>query len=1163
MQVGVLSSFIRSRYGIVQLIVASILLFASAVVTTSASALEPPYEFDPTLSLTGDCATTPFDPVPDPSCNGQPLAYPPPPNGPVAPFDEPRAIAIDAFGNEYVASWDGPDKDGRIDIFDDEGKFITEVAAPNAQSIAVDSKGTLYVFEDEVSFSDPESEVVRYEPSEYEFDEETEEWKIQYGNPPVIISSGSFIGALAVDPSPARLDQLLVVRAGNITRFKPAAEGNGVIAGPDPLPSIWPYGFAIDGQRERIFVSFCSGSSECAVKVLEAEAPYSEIAEINGSTTPAEEFVSDAGRLGIAVDEETGQVFVTDMAAKRVYEFVENEESEEYEYLSEFKLKDLSSTTSVQTAVSNGTRSLAGEPCEYPDPETMEILPGDACNRHYLFIPLLKSEGTGRAVAFHPSGQTPPVIEGVATAGIGENEAGLRAMIDSRGLGTEYHFEITTQEAWESETEKFKGATIVPGGTIPASSLATEVSVFATGLTPGETYRFRAVAENELGPAEEEGQNEAVFATYDDAPIISGCPNEVFRVGPSALLPDCRAYELVTPADTSARSPKGAGFIGSMFPTLQASPAGEAVSFKIEGGSLPGSSGIGSFEGDPYVSRRSPSGWNVDLAGATGDEATISAPGSTSPDQSYAFWRARGEGPLGPVGAIYAEYIYYPDGHSEPIGRGSEGVDFRARGDLLTENATHVIFETGSEASTLPVKLEPNAPPTGTAAVYDRTIDQVTGEEKTHVVSLFPGDETPKADENATYRSASEDGEGIAFSIGDNLYLRVGNETTYELGEEVEPAGVSEGGERGFYLEEGDLKALDTATPTPEVVDFTTTGNVTPVNVSNDGTRAYFVSPSVLGGTNPEGDAAEPGEQNLYLSEEGDISFVATVTDLDVSAITHGVKEGLGLWTEVVGNQVARDPSRLNPDGSVILFQSRAEITSYPESEFPQIYRFDSDAGELQCISCISTQTPATGGASLESYTNDSETPQPFSPYGFVPNLTPDGNRAFFESTEALVSTDTNGVNDVYEWEAQGVGGCKRPQGCVYLISSGQSEVDNFLYGHSTSGRDVFFTTGDRLTGWDNAGGAISIYDARINGGFPEPKEAEVCIGDGCRPTVTPAPAFERPRAGGDGDVVKPKPCSKGKRKLRKNGKVRCVKKKMHRKSKKNRRAGQNRGAGK
>ena len=1110
----------------------------------------PPYESDPTLSLIGSCATIAgIDPVPDPSC-----PYPPSPDAPSGRFDEPSAVVVDQSGNEYVVSFAaGDDAKGRIDIFDDEGKFITEFAARDALNATVDSKGNVYVFRSSGT-------VVRYEPSQYE----PEVGNIEYGDAPVTVSTGIFVGTVAIDTDPAHLDQLLVSRPAKISRYKAAAdsEPNALIESFEP-PGLgsWPEAMAVDSQRRRIYVSTCKNeSTDCGILVLAADAPHTVLHELDGSTIPTHEFASSSGRLPVAVDEENGDFFIADPDAKRIYRFAEN-----YEFLSQLEFKELQPGS--QLAISNGRRSLAADPCAYPDPEDFEVPAGDACNRHYLFASVFDSKG--RVAAYHPSGQTVPVIEGVAAPSIGETEAELTATIFPGGLATEYYFQVTTQVLWESESEKFASATTIPGGTIAPDSLAAEVSVFAGGLVPGETYRFRVVAKNSLGPAADEGQDEAVFTTYDDASYATQCPNEALRLGSSARLPDCRGYELVTPAETNGRPPKGTGVLGGVFSNLQSSPSGEAVSFRIEGGSLPGSSGVGGFEGDPYIARRTDTGWTSNLNGATGAEATKAATGSTSPDQGYNFWSARGEGE-GPlvIEGRSTEYLHYPDGHSELIGRGSEATDPIAVGRLITENATHVIFETVNVKPTEAIKLEPNAPPNGTSAVYDRTIDG-NAKEKTHVVSLLPQDVTPGAGQNATYQGAAKNGEGIAFSIGKKLYLRVDNQTTYEAGEGVKFAGVSEGGARIFYVEGGNLKALDTTGSTPKVIDFSSTGNVTPVNVSTGGTRAYFVSPSVLGGTNPAGDSAENGGYNLYLSEEGAISFVATVTERDVAGDVHQGSpfDGLGLWTKV-GIQVAKDPSRTNPDGSVLLFQSRAEITGYPESKFPQIYRYSRNEGKLRCISCIPTMVPATGGASLESYTFDSATPLPFSPAGFVANLTPDGKRVFFESTEALVSIDTDDVQDVYEWEDQRVGGCTRVGGCVYLISSGQSGRDNFLYAHGANGNDVFFTTGDALTGFDRAG--VSIYDARVDGGFPEPVEEEPCVADGCRPVVAPIPPITTPRSPGQGHSGDIQPrrsihCPKGKRKVKKHGKVRCVKKPKKHKSKggkAKRRAGTGRGAG-
>jgi hypothetical protein len=1098
-------------YGVIAGLLAGVALLAGP----AAAAELPPPEFEPTLSLRGDCEAEAIDPVPDPSCAGEPLAYPPPPGGPSGRFDESRAIAIDPYGNEYVASWADSQPNGRIDVFDDEGKFITEIAAASAKSIAVDSKGSLYVFRDN-------GDLVRYPPAA---PYEPEAGNIKYTAAPVPVSSGNFVGAVAVDPSN---DQLFVARLGVITEYASAEAGNGVITTIEPGLGPWSEAIAVDGQRRRIFVSRCkTGPQECGIAVLDADAPHALLDEVEGPNPPTVKFQSLSGKLSVGIDEETGHLFVDDIiATKKVYEF-----DEDYEFVSTLGFSQFQATASVQIAVSNGERDG-----------------GDAFNRHFLFVPVLSP--AGRALAFI-RGAEPPSVDAIEATNIGETEAELRATIDPNGKATEYTFEYEAEGSGE--------AALAGQGTIPGGGLPVEVGVPVSGLAPGGTYRFRVLAENELGAAEP--LLEAVFATYDDAPITGVCANQGLRLGSSAALPDCRAYELVTPPDTNGRAPTGVGLAGDRFPTIEVSPQGEAASFSIEGGSLPGSNGSGSFRGDLYLAQRGQGGWTSALAGPSGVESTVTASGSTSPDQGYSFWAARGEGPS-VIEGRETRYVRYSDGHSELIGRGSLGTDPRAEGKLITQAASHIVFETVNDPEQA-IQLEEEAPPTGTEAVYDRTPDEVT-----HVVSLLPGDVTPAPGQNAAYVGASPDGEGIAFSIGTTLYLRVGNETSYEIGTGVKFAGVSEGGERIFYVEDGDLLAFDTSSE--EVIEFSTAGEVTPVNVASEGARAYFVSEKVFGGANPQEEFAQAGEQNLYLSEEGAISFVGTVTDRDVDGEVPPSEvqaiDGLGLWTQALAlGQPSRDPSRLTPDGSVLLFQSRAELDGYDPEGFAQVYRYDSVAGRLNCLSCNPTLAPASTAASLVSVSTGEFDPEPFSSSGFVQNLTPDGKRAFFESDEALVSTDTDGVKDVYEWEAQGVGSCSRLSGCVYLISSGRSQRDNFLYGQSEDGEDVFFTTDDVLSGQDG-GATNSIYDARVGGGFPEVSSTP-CEGEGCRPLLSPPPGIPAPESGArsqSGNVRpnKPKTCPKGKRKVKKNGKVRCVKKKQQKKAKKGK-AGTSRGAGK
>lgn len=1099
------AEMIRSRGSALASLAIAVSLACFGGLISTAFAAET-YVLDPFLSLTGDCSTSKADPVPDPGCPGG--THPP------KAFTSPRSAVTDAYGNIYVASFGSNGADGRIDIFDSEGFFIEEIAAPSGpKDLAVDSKGNLYAFEFQVEIN---ARVVRYEPTLYN----PGAGEIKYGKAPVTVveKEGPFLDSIAINPAN---DRLFVNWGDSVTEYGSAAEENKALEsfGSGVINNLNGEGLAIDAAHKRIY----AGDKE-AIRVFNLNPPHELLKTIDGSETPTEKF---SMRISVAANEATGSLFVLDGESSRnLYEF-----GEDGKFVITVK-KNLAPIFGSETWVDNGVFSP---------------------NQGYLFA-TSESAGIGNALAFEPPPEeVPPEVESASFSEVTESEAELEAVVKPISLETTYTLEYTTQERFESEG--FDGATIAGTGKLPAGSVGVPVSAPAVELSPETEYRFRVVAENAKGSDEAEG----TFTTFLAVEPVFPCPNDTTRTGPSLLLPDCRAYELVTPPDTNARSPQGVGHLGVYFPTRESSPDGERVSFIVEGGIIPGNEGTGSFSGDAYLSTRGAEGWSTASAGPNGVESPAPLTGSTSPDQGYSFWESSGEGTAAVEGR-QTSYVRYPDGHSALVGRGSIADDPHAQGKLISEYGEHIIFVSPNIVGHTSIQLEENAPPDGTAAIYDRTADEVT-----HVVSLLPHNVIPGAGQDASYLGASLDGKGVAFTIGTTLYLRYHNEETYEVAKGVTFTGIAEGGGRIFYVEGGDLFAFDVATE--EVIAFSESGDATVVNVSSDGTAAYFVSPSVLTSEpNPKGVTPLAGKENLYLSREGAISFVGTVTKRDVEGESNGnvQVEGLGLWTEAAnGGGFGIDPSRTTLTGNTILFESRANLTGYESAGHAEVYRYDNSLGELQCLSCNPTQKPASGEASLQSISEDIGKPEPFSSYALVNNLRANGDRAFFQSDEGLVVGDTDGLQDIYEWEAQGVGSCLRPKGCVYLISYGHSDRIDYLYAVSDSGNDIFFRTSDRLVKADTES-TPSIYDARVDGGFAE-KGGVVCrIEMNCPETLTPPPALEVPGSeatGASGNLppeVSPKPrhCPKGKRRVKRNGKFVCIKK--H-----HRRSGTQRGAGK
>jgi hypothetical protein len=640
------------------------------------------------------------------------------------------------------------------------------------------------------------------------------------------------------------------------------------------------------------------------------------------------------------------------------------------------------------------------------------------------------------------------------------------------------------------------------------------------------------------------------------------CPNEAFRTGPSAALPDCRAYELVTPPDSNGRLIEAFNTFGfspgsDMFPTELGSPLLDSFVFLTFNSALP-SPGEGSGTLDVYQSLRSENGWKVvRRLSPSGDQSVFPYPGGVSRDHTYTFTKAEAfEGGARPGGSFAregtADYLSSPDGSFELTGLGSLGSERQAQGRYIGEGGKHVIFVTGQLAGQSSwcggckvLQLEPDAPPTGTGAVYDREAD---GE--TRVISLLPGDLTPAAGEQAFYKGASKDASSVAFTIKGALYVRVDNEETLEAaGGEPTYAGLSDDGRYLFYVSGGNIHRFDTEEEKDEQVN--STGDAEVVNVSADGSHAYFVSESQIGG---KGSAGQP---NLYVWSGGEAEFIATVDPEDVTGYPQ-----LANWTSwAVSPQAAignfggpgGNLSRSTPDGTVLAFESRAQLDpTYDNDGHSEIYRYDEGKKGLACVSCNPLVEPATAGAHLQNL-------ELITSAMVIHNLSDDGSRVFFETTEALVPEDADGVNDIYQWHAEEGGAA------LDLISTGQTPnypplaplptylpTPNTLFSITPDGEDVFFLAQEQLVPQAGGGGTQAIYDARVGGGFAEPEPPVICLEEACKsptgfaPSLPGAPSSEGTHGTGNVEekAHKPKPhCKRAKHKKHKH----CKKKKAAR----------------
>ncbi|HXF31268.1 MAG TPA: hypothetical protein VN522_07080 [Solirubrobacterales bacterium] len=789
-------------------------------------------------------------------------------------------------------------------------------------------------------------------------------------------------------------------------------------------------------------------------------------------------------------------------------------------------------------------------------------------NSTYEVTLVTRNDGGGEVTAGPVSFTTQAGAPGVTTLSAfplaGATSALLGGRVNPRNSATTWWVEYGPTATYGQSTQP------VAAGSGGVSKL---VSRQISGLAPGSTYHFRLVAEG--AGVTIQGEDVAITMPVPAGP--ESCANAQYRIGASAALPDCRAYELASPPDAavSTWSLLDNSADRLLAPWSAVAADGSAVLWRattpVPG--VPGSAGL--F--DTYRSVRSGGSWHSEYVGIPNQLAS-----SRPPDLQFAS--------SGTDRLLWLTFNVSADPDHDPVPLPSE-TDIT---NAFKYRDLHILDEDGS--ITRVNRGSVHVPASGEEAVFvgaSKDLSKVLFTDFRQLVPGAPADppfptlywtdgQTTKLvskDETGTpitlnfdYAGLSADGSTAVFTSEAgrtlNIWSADSDTTTRAFGPvpENEPTGdllvdsISTDGHLVFFTTRVSLSADDTDTSrdlyqydtsthqstlisapsggSPSgnsdacAAPLPTPGNqkcdILPVIESADGSQAYFVSPEqIVPGRGVDGGV------NLFRVAAGEVHFVATLDPSD--PVFSGTRAPGG---DLVSSTRTRQ-ARLTPDGSKLVFQSRAALTGYDNAGFMEIYLYDPASGDVVCASCRADGAPPTADSSLFTYEGGASGVIGGFYKLYSANADTHGDRVFFNSRDAIVPQDINGKNDVYEYTVA--------SGAAALISSGRGTTDSAYAGSGMDGRDVFIFTADSLVPQDQNGAVFKVYDAREGGGFPPPPAPPAsCEGDGCHGARSAASAIPGPASSNLDGAGNPAPqritCRKGTQKVRRHGTVRCVK---------------------
>ena len=638
--------------------------------------------------------------------------------------------------------------------------------------------------------------------------------------------------------------------------------------------------------------------------------------------------------------------------------------------------------------------------------------------------------------------QIPKEVSSLQATNETAGSADLDANVIPGGEGR-YRFEYGTTTSYEHVTE----GSVAPAGT-PTTPVA--ISRQITGLAQNTTYHWRLVIENTAGKAE---SVDHTFVYDTLAGESSSCLDEAARQARGSLsLPDCRAYEMVTPPE------KNGALIGHPTAGIQepviADDGTKLISSSIQcfEGSL-SCVGARGNEGAAYEFARTPSGWVthplVPPFGAL-EGAEIYSSWAADPNLGTSIFSA-----LAPTSGLQEDlWLREADGTLVKVGPLEEEGRFTGEVPnqiyldewLATADLSHVVYESHRSNGS------------GSAWGFDPTVENDVYEyadalePQPHPFPLMVG-----------VKGGYENGENHSLvSVCDTRFGTGYNTPARSVGS------LSQTGRTVFFEAEGraplsNCEEHSTSATAPPVNQLwaRVDGEVGPAKASPALPEAHSVLISAATGAAGSGctetECLENSTQSpANASFEGATPDGSAVTFLSKQQLTDNASQGRQNLYESVcaepcgtsaqepdaagrelfdvseaqgGGKVSGGPrvlglEALSADGSHVYFVAEGVLTSGEENGNheqavdgkPNLYVFERDGAHPRGHVAFIARLSVTGGGLTDKAQWQAEGSE-----DDLANVTPDGRFLVFTSHRALTADDTRGEGpaQVYEYDAQ------------------------------------------------------------------------------------------------------------------------------------------------